>query len=83
MRPSAGLADDDTPTSVRLRKSLYELSMTSAQVCEHSDATLKYMGFYPIIFDPRIYAKLYKDNTRAYISVHVGDFCIASSHNVN
>ena len=37
------------------------------------------MGFKPTISDPRMYVKFYDDGTKAYISVHVDDFCIAAS----
>ena len=81
MKRPKGLTDIDMPNLVRLRKSLYGLPMASAKFREHSDRTLKNMGFNPTISDPRIYVKFYKDNTKAYISVHVDDFGIAASNN--
>ena len=45
-----------------------------------SEHTLKRMGFNPTISDPRIYVKFYSDGTKAYISVHVDDLCIAASN---
>ena len=80
MRRPAGLTDKDMPPIIRLRKSLYGLPMASAKFREHSDNTLKNMGFKPTISDPRIYVKFYDDNTKAYISVHVDDFGIAASN---
>ena len=55
MRRPAGLTDDDKFPLVRLRKSLYGLPMVSAKFRKHIYATLKHMGFHPIIFDPLIY----------------------------
>jgi hypothetical protein len=80
MRRPAGLTYTDMPSIVRLRKSLYGLPMASAKFREHSDSTLKNIGFKPTISDPRIYVKFYYDGTKAYISVHVDDFGIAASN---
>ena len=54
--------------------------MASAKFREHSDKTLKNMGFTPTISDPRLYVKFYPDGTKAYISVHVDDLGIADSN---
>ena len=59
MKRPSGLTDDDMPPIVRLRKSIYGLPMASAKFREHSDNTLKNMGFLPTISDPRIYVKFY------------------------
>ena len=68
------------PPIVHLLKSIYGLPMALAKFREHSDTTLKNMGFIPTVSDPRIYVKFYPDGTRAYISVHVDDLGIAASN---
>ena len=80
MKRPSGLTDVDMPPVVRLLKSIYGLPMASAKFREHSDQTLKQMGFNPTISDPRIYVKFYPDGTKAYISVHVDDLGIAASN---
>jgi hypothetical protein len=80
MRRPSGLTDVDMPPIVRLLKSIYGLPMASAKFREHSDTTLRNMGFIPTVSDPRIYVKFYHDGTRAYISVHVDDLGIAASN---
>ena len=57
MRRPSGLTDADMPPIVRLLKSIYGLPMASAKFREHSDTTLKNMGFIPTVSDPRIYVK--------------------------
>jgi hypothetical protein len=54
MKRPSGLTDVDMPPVVRLLKSIYGLPMASAKFWEHSDQTLKRMGFNPTISDPRI-----------------------------
>ena len=54
MRRPAGLTDTDMPSIIKLRKSLYGLPMASAKFREHSDKSLKDMGFKPTISDPRL-----------------------------
>ena len=85
MRRPSGLTDADMPPIVRLLKSIYGLPMASAKFREHSDTTLRNMGFIPTVSDPRIYVKFYHDETRAYISVHVDDLGIVVSnmHRIN
>ena len=74
MKRPAGLADDDMPPLVRLRKYLYGLPMISEKFRAHGDATLISMGLMPTISDPRIiYVKFYDDGTKAYISVNDDD----------
>ena len=80
MKRPSGLTDVDMPPVVHLLKSIYGLPMASAKFREHSDQTLKRMGFNPTISDPRIYVKFYSDGTKAYISVHVDDLGIATSN---
>ena len=55
MRRPAGLTDADMPPVVRLRKCLYGLPHAPATFRQHSDVTLRGMGFIPTVSDPRLY----------------------------
>ena len=57
MRRPSGLTDADMPPVVRLLKSIYGLPMASAKFREHSDKTLKRMGFIPTVSDPSVYIR--------------------------
>ena len=68
------------PPIVRLLKLIHGLPVTSAKFREHSDKTLKHMGFVLTISDLRIYVKLYDNGDKAFISVHVDDLDIVASN---
>jgi hypothetical protein len=51
MRRPTGLTDTDMPQVVRLNKCIYGLPMASAKFREHSDKTLRSLGFSPLASD--------------------------------
>ena len=79
MRRPNGLTDTDMPPVVRLNKCIYGLPMASAKFREHSDKTLRSLGFSPLASDTCVYQQRYPSGDVAYILVHVDDFGIAAS----
>jgi hypothetical protein len=79
MRRPTGLTDADMPPVVRLNKCIYGLPMASAQFREHSDSTLRSLGFVPLASDTCVYQQRYPSGEVAYILVHVDDFGIAAT----
>ena len=79
MRRPTGLTDIDMPPIVRLNKCIYYLPMASAQFREHSDSTLRSLGFLPLASDTCVYQQRYPSGDVAYVLVHVDDFGIAAS----
>jgi len=79
MRRPTGLTDADMPLVVRLNKCIYGLPMASAQFREHSDSTLRSLGFVPLASDTCVYQQHYPSGEVAYILVHVDDFGIAAT----
>ena len=78
MRRPAGLSDKYMPEVVSLRKCLYGLPMAPAKFREHSDKTLRAMGFVPTVSDPRLYKKVYPDGQISYILIHVDDLLVSA-----
>jgi hypothetical protein len=78
MRRPKGLTDDDMPLIVRLRKCIYGLPQAAEKFRSHSDATLRAMGFKPLISDACVYVK-HSGTDYAFIAVHVDDFAISAT----
>ena len=82
MRRPAGLTDSDMPAVIRLRKCLCDIPHAPATFRAYSDDVLRSRGFTPTVSDPRVYVRLYHDETKVYVAVHVDDFGIAASNTV-
>jgi hypothetical protein len=78
MRRPKGLTDADMPPIIRLRKCIYGLPQAAEKFRQHSDKTIRDMGFKPLISDACVYVK-YFGSQFAYIAAHVDDFAIASN----
>ena len=78
MRRPIGLTDADMPEIVELDKCLYGLPQASNRFREHSDNTLRALGFTPTISDPCVYV-LYKNGGRVYALIHVDDIGLIGS----
>ena len=59
MRRPTGLTDIDMPPVVRLNKCIYGIPMASAQFREHSDSTLRSLGFLPLASYTCVYQQHY------------------------
>jgi len=78
MRRPAGLTDADMPEVVQLTHCIYGLPSASAYFREHSDKTLKSIGFKPTISDPQVYT-MSDNGDFIIVSTHVDDFGFAST----
>ena len=78
MRRPAGLTDSDMPEVVQLTHCVYGLATASAYFRDHSDATLKGIGFKPTISDPQVYT-LRENGELLIVSTHVDDFGFAGT----
>ena len=78
MRRPAGLTDADMPEVVQLTHCIYGLPSASAYFREHSDKTLKGIGFKPTISDPQVYT-MSDNGDLIIVSTHVDDFGFAST----
>jgi len=78
MRRPAGLTDADMPEVVQLTHCIYGLPSASAYFREHSDKTLKGIGFKPTISDPQVYT-MSDNGDFIIVSTHVDDFGFAST----
>ena len=78
MRRPAGLSDADMPEVVQLTHCVYGLATASAYFRDHSDVTLKSIGFKPTISDPQVYI-LRENRELLIVSTHVDDFGFAGT----
>ena len=78
MRRPAGLTDPDMPEVVQLTHCVYGLATASAYFRDHSDVTLKKIGFKPTISDPQVYT-LHENGELLIVSTHVDDFGFAGT----
>lgn len=81
MRRPPGLTDADMPAVVQLKKSIYGLPQASARFRDHSDQTLRAIGFRPLKTDPCVY-RLDQGQSFILASVHVDDIGLASNSKV-
>ena len=79
LRRPVGLTDDDMPEIVELIKCIYGLPQASARFREHSDATLKSIGFTPLISDPCVYVMRTPAGETVFAAVHVDDIGLMGS----
>jgi hypothetical protein len=75
MRRPPGVPDSLMPEIVQLQKYIYGLPQASKKFREHSDRTLRALGFIPNITDPCVYTKKVKGEY-IFVTVHVDDFGI-------
>ena len=78
MRRPAGLTDKNMPAVIRLLKCIYGLPHAPATFRNHSDSTLRSLGFTPTLSDPHLYVRLFAEGKKVYVVVHVDDFGIAA-----
>ena len=79
LRRPVGLSDEDMPEIVELIKCIYGLPQASARFREHSDATLKNIGFTPLISDPCVYVMRTPAGETVFAAVHVDDIGLMGS----
>jgi hypothetical protein len=75
MRRPPGVPDSLMPEIVQLKKYIYGLPQASKKFREHSDRTLRALGFNPNITDPCVYTKKTQGGM-IFVTVHVDDFGI-------
>ena len=78
LRRPKGLTDADMPEIVQLDKCIYGLPKASARFREHSDATLRGVGFTPLVSDPCVYKRI-ANGTTVFAAVHVDDIGLIGS----
>ena len=63
---------------VKLTHCVYGFATATAQFHDHSDVTLKKIGFKPTISDPQVYT-LHENGELLIVSTHVDDFGFAGT----